>query len=123
MSGELSGPLGALVRDLGSIAHDSTPEVLVAKSRDHYWFSPILKQELDGLTAELVVTPHTQDEVLRVASLCARHRIPLTARGMGTGNFGQAVPLAGGVVLDMSGLDRMLWVGGAGHITASGWAY
>ena len=119
MSAGLTGALGALARDLGEIAQSADAAVLAAKSRDYYWFSPILKQELDGLTAELVVSPRTQDEVLRVAAACARHRIPVTARGAGTGNFGQAVPLAGGVVLDMSGVDRMLWVGGPGRRAAA----
>ncbi|MBN9022321.1 MAG: FAD-binding oxidoreductase, partial [Rhizobiales bacterium] len=44
------------------------------------------------------------------AAACARHHVPLTVRGGGTGNYGQAVPLAGGVVLDMGGLDRTLHV-------------
>lgn len=119
MSEPLSGALGALARDLGGIPHSAEPALLAEKSRDYYWFSPILKKELDGLTAELVVAPRTQDEVLEVAALCARHRIPITARGTGTGNFGQAVPLAGGVVLDMTGVNRMLWVGGAGRAGAA----
>ena len=119
MGEALSGALGALARDLGDIPYSAEPALLAEKSRDYYWFSPILKKELDGLTAELVVCPRTQDEVLTVASLCARHRIPITARGTGTGNFGQAVPLAGGVVLDMTGVNRMLWVGGAGRSAAA----
>lgn len=119
MADVLQGALGELARGLGGIAHSADPALLAEKSRDYYWFSPILKRELDGLTAELVVSPRSQEEVLRVASLCARHRIPLTARGTGTGNFGQAVPLAGGVVLDMTGVDRMLWVGGAGRRAAA----
>ncbi len=35
---------------------------------------------------------------MRVAAACARHRVPLTVRGGGTGNYGQAVPLEGGVL-------------------------
>ena len=46
--------------------------------------------------------------MIRVAAACARHRVPLTVRGGGTGNYGQAVPLAGGVVLDVGGLDRVV---------------
>src|SRR5690606_15719286 len=33
----------------------------------------------------------------------------LTVRGSGTGNYGQVVPLQGGVVLDMSGFKQFLW--------------
>ena len=94
--------------------------MLAAKSRDHSWFSPILKEELEGLTADLIVMPRSKDEVLRVASLCAKFRVPITPRGAGTGNFGQAVPLAGGVVLDMSGVDRLLWHQGASMRAESG---
>lgn len=115
MSAALTGALAALTRDLGEIPHSADPQLLVEKSRDYSWFSPILKAELEGLTAELVVTPRSQDEVLKTISACARHRVPITARGTGTGNFGQAVPLAGGVVLDMTGVNRMLWIGQPGR--------
>ena len=42
-----------------------------------------------------------------VAGACARHGVPLTPRGAGTGNYGQAVPLQGGVVLDTSALQQV----------------
>jgi FAD/FMN-containing dehydrogenase len=105
----MSDAIARLVADLGDIPHSRDPDTLATKSRDYFWFSPILKEELEGLTAELVVMPRSRDDVIRVAAACARHRVPITARGAGTGNFGQAVPLAGGVVLDMSGLNRLLW--------------
>ncbi len=41
-----------------------------------------------------------------VAAACARHRVPLTLRGGATGNYGQCVPLEGGVVLDMTAMNR-----------------
>src|SRR5262249_50275958 len=46
---------------------------------------------------------------IRVAAACARHRIPLTVRGGATGNYGQCTPLEGGVVLDMSALNKIEW--------------
>jgi FAD/FMN-containing dehydrogenase len=35
--------------------------------------------------------------------------VPLTVRAGGTGNYGQAVPLAGGVLLDITKLDAIEW--------------
>lgn len=106
----MSGPaLDALRADLAGIAVADDPGTLRQKSRDFFWFSPILKPQLEDKRADLVVMPRTRDEVIRIAAACARHRVPLTLRGGGTGNYGQAVPLEGGVVLDMSGLDRLVW--------------
>jgi FAD/FMN-containing dehydrogenase len=36
--------------------------------------------------------------------------VPLTVRAGGTGNYGQAVPLAGGVLLDITALDTIEWI-------------
>jgi FAD/FMN-containing dehydrogenase len=81
-------------------------------SRDFSWFSPVLKQALEGARAEAVVRPADQAQALAVISACAERGVPLTLRGSGTGNYGQCVPLAGGVVMDMSRLDRVLSVSG-----------
>ena len=35
------------------------------------------------------------------------HEIPVTVRGAGTGNYGQCVPLEGGIVLDLSLMDKL----------------
>jgi len=111
--------LGDLRCDLTGIAIADDPATVKLKSRDFFWFSPILKPLLDDKRADLVAMPRNKDEVLRIAAACARHRTPLTVRGGGTGNYGQAVPLAGGVVLDMSGLDRTVRVvPGAGRFEA-----
>jgi len=86
------------------------PVQLRLRSRDFYWYSPILKAELDGKAADLIVVPRTVDEVVRVAAACARFGVPLVVRGGATGNYGQMVPLQGGVLLDMARLDRSLWI-------------
>ena len=111
--------LAALKADLSGIATADDAATLRLKSRDFFWFSPILKPLLEDKRADLVVLPKTKDDVIRIAAACARHRVPLTIRGGGTGNYGQAVPLAGGVVLDMAGLDRVVRVApGAGRFEA-----
>lgn len=88
------------------------PVQLRQRSRDFYWYSPILKRALDGKAADLIVVPASIDEVVRVAGTCARFEVPLVVRGGATGNYGQMVPLQGGVLLDMARLDRTLWIEG-----------
>ena len=103
-------PLPAPFRqDLSDIPLLEDPGSLRMRSRDFFWFSPILKETLEDKRAELIAVPRDKADVMRVAAACARHRVPLTVRGGGTGNYGQAVPLAGGVVLDMAKLDQMIW--------------
>lgn len=87
------------------------PMQVELRSRDYFWYSPILNEQLDGVTGDLVVLPQDQDEVKRVAAAVARHRIPLTIRGGGTGNYGQCVPLEGGVILDLTRLDKIVEIG------------
>jgi FAD/FMN-containing dehydrogenase len=78
-------------------------------SQDFSWFSPVLKRQLAGKTAEAVARPRNEEEVRKLVSVCAKLRIPITVRGAGTGNYGQSVPLHGGVILDMSGYNAFLW--------------
>ncbi|MEJ0013802.1 MAG: FAD-binding oxidoreductase [Bauldia sp.] len=111
--------LVALRAELAGIEQADDAATVRLKSRDFFWFSPILKAQLDDKRADLVVLPETKAEVIRIAAACARHRVPLTVRGGGTGNYGQAVPLAGGVILDMANLDRVVEVvPGAGRFEA-----
>ena len=85
----------------------TSPQIVQRLSRDFYWYSPILKALLDDKTAEAVVQPLSVDEIIAVLTLCYARRIPVTARGAGTGNYGQAVPLEGGIVLDLSLMDTI----------------
>jgi FAD/FMN-containing dehydrogenase len=85
----------------------ANPQIVQRLSRDFYWYSPVLKKHLDQKTAEIVVQPSSVDEIVRVLTHCNEQEIPVTVRGAGTGNYGQAIPLAGGVVLDLSGMDKI----------------
>src|SRR5262245_62753413 len=99
----------SLRQDLGDVPILDDPGSLRMRSRDFFWFSPILKETLEDKRAEIVAVPRHKADVMRVAAACAKHRVPLTVRGGGTGNYGQAVPLKGGVVLDMGKLDQVIW--------------
>ncbi len=56
------------------------------------------------------VVPKDQRDVVAVITWARRHRVPLVARGGGTSLDGESVPLAGGIVVDLSGWDRLLEV-------------
>lgn len=105
-----SGPLTSLVADLSGLDIVTDPKIVRRRSRDFFWYSPILNQQLDGKSADLIVAPRDEAEVVRVAAACARHRVPLTVRAGGTGNYGQAVPLQGGVLLDVTALTAVEWI-------------
>jgi FAD/FMN-containing dehydrogenase len=80
-------------------------------SRDHAWLSPVLAARLPDVVADVVVTPRTPGEVAAVLGVAHRRGVAVTARGKGTGNYGQAVPLAAGVVVDTRDLRGVLDVG------------
>ncbi|MEL6222931.1 MAG: FAD-binding oxidoreductase [Cyanobacteria bacterium J06627_8] len=79
-------------------------------SQDYYTFSPVLTAQLSDKRGDLVVRPTSEAEVIRVAAACVRERIPLTVRGAGTGNYGQCVPLEGGVILDLIKMNQIKWI-------------
>lgn len=102
---DLDGLKAELAR-LG-VAREDNPQLVKQKSRDFFWYSPVLKRQLDHIHGDLYATPKTEEELIAVLAACYRHDVPVTPRGAGTGNYGQAMPLDGGLVLDLSALDRV----------------
>ncbi|MEU1164957.1 FAD-binding oxidoreductase [Streptomyces sp. NPDC005921] len=80
-------------------------------SRDWAHMSPILSAKLPAGHAEAVLRPASHEQIPGILSLAHRHRVPLTPRGKGTGNYGQAIPLYDGAVLDLTGCGRVLGTG------------
>lgn len=110
LDAELSPRIAALIADLGDVPVVTEDKVVRKRSRDFFWYSPILNAELAKKSAEIIVAPRNEADVIRVAAACAKHRVPVTPRGGATGNYGQAVPLHGGVLLDMNALSGIEWV-------------
>jgi FAD/FMN-containing dehydrogenase len=79
--------------------------------------SPVISQQLPLGLADLVAYPSTADEIALVVSAAVRHGVPITPRGKGTGNYGQAIPFDGGLVLDMTKARAVVEVGD-GTLTA-----
>ncbi len=96
-----------LIGRIGDVPVIAGEKAVKAKSRDFFWYSPILKERLDHIAADLVVAPRHEADVVAVLSACHDLEVPVTPRGGGTGNYGQAMPLAGGVVLDMANMSAI----------------
>ena len=105
MDPEHAGKLQALLGDSERVI--SNKEIVEQLSRDFYWYSPVLRRQLDGKVGELVVQPLSAIDVQNILRYCYAQDVPVTVRGAGTGNYGQAVPLQGGVILDLSKMDAI----------------
>ncbi|MEG5032207.1 FAD-binding oxidoreductase [Microcoleus sp. AT3-D2] len=100
----------AFSSELSGIEIISDRAQVVKLSQDYYHFSPVLQPLLSDKTGDLVVRPASEAEVLRIAAACVKSKIPLTVRGAGTGNYGQCIPLKGGVILDISKMNSIRWI-------------
>jgi len=83
--------------DRDAVAHDLWPRALIRERGG---------ERLPGPDA--VVWPSTRGQVAAVCAACHRAEIPFTPFGAGTGVCGAAIPVRGGVVLDLKRLDRIL---------------
>ena len=98
----------------------SLPEPFVAELQEALGSEHVVTEpeqlrvyECDGLTGhraipELVVLPRSTEEVQAVVRACQRERVPFVARGAGTGLSGGATPMAGGVVVSLARMNRIL---------------
>jgi len=69
-------------------------------------------------TPRAVVKPGTTEDVARVLAYCHASRLPLTVRGGGTSGLFGSVPKKGGIVLDTTGLTRIVEIdGGRSRVT------
>ncbi len=62
---------------------------------------------------EVVALPRTTGQVSQIVEVAASQRIPLVARGMGSGLAAGSVPLRGGITLATTRINRILEIDGA----------
>ncbi|HVU48304.1 MAG TPA: FAD-binding oxidoreductase [Terracidiphilus sp.] len=101
-----------LASALSEVIHDQTrvltaPAVLDRLSHDFYWYSPVLRPRLADKRGDVAVQPVSVEEILALLRFAGQRKIPVTVRGAGTGNYGQCVPLEGGIVLDLALMDKL----------------
>src|SRR5581483_11718021 len=63
-----------------------------------------------------VANPATADEVSQLLKAAAAHKIPVTARGSGTGLSGAAIPRDGGLVISFERMNAVLEVDEVNHV-------
>ena len=56
----------------------------------------------------MVVRPKTEEDVAEVVRLADEHRVPVVPWGGGSGTQGGCLPIHGGIVIDVAGLDRII---------------
>ncbi|MDA8227534.1 MAG: FAD-binding protein [Desulfitobacterium hafniense] len=57
---------------------------------------------------DIVVKPETTEDVAAVMKIANREKIAVTPRGSATNNCGGNIPLQGGIVIDMVGMNKIL---------------
>jgi alkyldihydroxyacetonephosphate synthase len=101
-------PAGFVER-LAAITETVTePDTVADASRD--WWPLAMHWALAGQVPQLagvVARPADTAEVSEVLALCDAARVPVTPAGGRSGVCGASVPVFGGVLLDLTGLDRL----------------
>ncbi len=98
----------AIAAAMAPVEVSQDPLLLKKRARDYFWYSPVLNAELRGHKADLVAQPKTPEELARCLSVAYENDVPIVLRGGGTGNYGQSVPVNGGLIIDTTGCNRIL---------------
>ncbi len=105
--------LNGLVKQLQEISGEkwvSTEEAdLVAYSKDYQLITNrwIMEGTIPGL-AHVIVWPGSEEEISKILRLANEMRIPVVPYGEGSGVVGAAIPVYGGIMVDMKRLDKVL---------------
>lgn len=95
------GTLEALTRRLPDSTLITDDDVLASVSSDEAEWAEVGR-------AVAAVRARSTAEVQQVVAVCAELRVPVVTRGAGTGLSGGANAVEGGLVLDLSKMDRVL---------------
>src|SRR5688572_19299668 len=99
----------ALAAVLGVDAVLTEDAQLDAYTADTYW--PAIHARAAGTPLgrpDVVVVPRREEDVASILRIASDHRVPVVAWGGGSGTQGGAVPVNGGLVVDLRGLDTIV---------------
>ncbi len=78
-------------------------------SVDYFWLSRKWQDAgEEGPMPDVIVRPGSAEEVSKVVKIANYYRIPVTTWGGGSGSQGGALPVAGGILLDIKRMDKLI---------------
>ena len=78
-------------------------------SVDYFWLSRKWQDAgEEGPMPDIVVRPGSTEEVSKVLKIANYYKISVTTWGGGSGSQGGALPVAGGIALDMKRMDKLI---------------
>ena len=99
----------ALAAVLGADVVHTEDAQLDAYTADTYW--PAIAARAAGTPLgrpDVVAVPRSEEDVAAALRVAASHEVPVVAWGGGSGTQGGAIPVNGGLVIDLRGLDRIV---------------
>ncbi|RME73939.1 MAG: FAD-binding oxidoreductase, partial [Planctomycetota bacterium] len=87
------------IPDKIAYSRDMWPKALLWQRKGDYPFHP-----------DLVVWPENEDEVCKILEFCHSHEIPIVPWGGGSGVCGGAIPVRGGLVMDLKRMNKILHI-------------
>jgi len=82
-------------------------KIVKEKSKDFSHTSPFLIELLNKHSADVLVYPKNEDEVVKVVEIALENHVPIVPRGGGKNNVGGVIPLKGGILMDLSYMNKI----------------
>jgi glycolate oxidase len=83
------------------------PDHVIIDQEKRYAYSHDETEDYSFLP-DVVLKPHSPEEISEIMKFCNKHLIPVTPRGGGTGLSGGALPVKNGAVISMERFNRIL---------------
>ena len=81
----------------------------LAYSTDYFWLSRmVVDKGAEPALPDYIVRPGSAEEVSKVLKIANYYKLPVQTWGGGSGSQGGALPMAGGILLDIKRMDKLL---------------